>query len=467
MPYHTRPYRFYDLARTLCSTCLRRIDGKILFEDGRVFMDKRCPAHGPERVLLSDDVEYYRRSREAFLGPGGQPNQPGTEVRHGCPFDCGLCPQHEQHTCVGLVEVTDRCDLRCPVCYAGSGPEREGYRSLAEIEFMMDAFARSEDTLNVLQVSGGEPTLHPEFFAILDAARRRPFRHLMVNTNGVRIAGDRAFAERLATYMPNFEIYMQFDSLRAEALRTLRGADLTGVHLRALDALDALGISTTLVVTLSRGVNDGDIGDVIRFALGRPCVRGVTIQPVQAAGRCDGFDPATGRITISEVRRRIAEQSGLFRLEDVVPVPCHSESMAMAYAFKLPGGTVPLSALLQPGSLFDGAGCGPVVRDPALALKAFEAFSAGHSPSSNAASLRDLLACVSDAGAFRDLGYSSVFRVMIVQFMDAVSMDLRAVQRSCIHIVHPDGRIVPFDTFNLFHRPGREAVLQSAIRDSR
>ena len=459
MPYHTRPYQFYDLARTLCSTCLRRIDGKVVFEDGCAYLDKRCPEHGPERVLLADDVDWYRRSREVFLAPGGQPNQPGADARHGCPFDCGLCAEHEQHTCVGLIEVTDRCELRCPVCFAGSGPEHEGYRSLAQLESMMDALARSEDTLNVLQLSGGEPTLHPAFFAILDAARRRPFRHLMVNTNGVRIAADRAFAERLATYLPNFELYLQFDSLRPEALRALRGADLSGVHSRALDTLDELGISTTLVVTLARGVNDCDLGEVLRFGLSRPCVRGVTIQPVQAAGRHDGYEPATGRITISEVRRKIAEQSGVFLLDDIIPVPCHSESMAMAYAFKLPGGVVPLSTLLQPQNNFAGL-------DPERARKVFDAFSAGHSPSSHAASLRELLNCVPDASAFQHLGYEAVFRVMIVQFMDATSMDLRSLHRSCIHIVHPDGRIIPFDTYNVFYRPGREAALAAAIERS-
>lgn len=436
-----------------------------MFEDGKVWMDKRCPEHGSQRVLMADDIDYWRRSREDYVSAGGRPNRYGVEEKHGCPFDCGLCAAHEQHTCVALIEVTDKCDLRCPVCYASSGPEREGYRSLPEIEAMMDALCRSEDTINVVQISGGEPTLHPRFFDILDAARRRPFRHLMVNTNGVRISGDGEFVKRLAGYMPNFEVYLQFDSLRAEAIRELRGAGLTGVHARALDALDAHGISTTLVVTCARGVNDGDIGEVLKFGLTRPCVRGVTIQPVQAAGRHDGYDPATGRLTISEVRRKIVEQSGLFRPEDIVPVPCHSESMAMGYAFKLPGGTVPLSALLHPESLFGcGDGCIPQVRDPELARKAYEAFSAGHSPSSNAASLRDLLAGVADGDSFRDLGYSAVFRVMIVQFMDAVSMDIRALQRSCIHIVHPDGRIIPFDAFNIFYRPGKEAVLKEAMR---
>jgi hypothetical protein len=285
------------------------------------------------------------------------PLRRNTPVHYGCPYDCGLCPDHEQHSCLTLVEITDACNLRCPICYAGSGPERQQqHRPLAVVESMLDAVVANEGEPDVVQISGGEPTIHPEFFAILDAAKRRPIRHLMVNTNGVRIAREPEFAERLASYKPAFEIYLQFDSLRPEPLKTIRGGDLREIRLQALERLNALDISTTLVVTLQRGVNDDEIGEILDFALKQPCVRGVTLQPVQVAGRLDGYSDATNRLTLSEMRRKVLEQSSVFAAEDLVPVPCHPDSLCMGYAFKDgEGSVVPLTSMVGRDALINGS----------------------------------------------------------------------------------------------------------------
>ena len=456
MADRVRPYLFYDVALALCATCLRKIEAKVLFQDDKVYLDKRCPEHGRQRVLVADDVDYYKRCREIFLKPPEQPNCNQTPIRYGCPYDCGLCPDHEQHSCVALIEITDHCNLRCPVCYAESGPHRPGYRSLAQIEAMLDTLVRSETTADVVQISGGEPTLHPEFFAILDLARMKPIRHLMVNTNGVRIAEDREFARRLAAYRRSFEVYLQFDSLERDPLLALRGADLRRVRQTTLDYLNEFDISTTLVVTLMKGQNDKEVGAIIRHALAQPCVRGVTFQPVQAAGRLEGYDPARDRLTLSEVRRLIYEQSGVFRAEDVIPVPCHPDCLAMAYALKQDGRVLPLTGFIDPRLLIEG-GRNTIVyeQDPAFRDRLFAAFSTNHSPESGAASLKDLLCCLPRIQVGDALTYANVFRVLIVQFMDAHSLDVRSVKKTCIHIVHPDGRLIPFDTYNLFYRDGR------------
>ena len=279
-----RPYQFYDTAVSICSTCFRRVDAKIVFQDGGVWMLKRCQAHGAERVLIADDIDYYKRAREIFVKTPEQVAHYNTPVRWGCPYDCGICPDHEQHGCISLIEVTDACNLRCPTCYAMSGPERQTHRSLEQIEAMLDLAVRNEKEPSIVQISGGEPTIHPQFFEILDAARRRPVQHLMINTNGIRIAKEDGFAERLKDYEPNLEVYLQFDSFRPEALQLLRAADTRRVHERALKTLNALDIATTLVVTVRRGVNDDELGEIIEFARKQTCVRGVTFQPVQAAG---------------------------------------------------------------------------------------------------------------------------------------------------------------------------------------
>jgi 7,8-dihydro-6-hydroxymethylpterin dimethyltransferase len=460
-----RPYLFYDVAVSICSICLGKVEGKIIFEDGSVFMVKRCPRHGTEKVLLADDVEYYRRCREVFIKPPEMPNVFNTPVRWGCPYDCGLCTDHQQHSCLTLIELTDACNLRCPICYASSGPERQTFRSLAQIEAMLDAVVRNEGQPDVVQISGGEPTIHPEFFTALDLAKARPIKHLMVNTNGIRIARDERFAERLAEYMPGFEVYLQFDSLERSPLVDLRGADLRTVRLTALERLNRLGISTTLVVTVKRGVNDGELGRIVEFALRQPCVRGVTFQPIQAAGRLDGFDPARDRLTLTEVRRRLLEQTDVFGPADVLPVPCHPDSLAMAYALKLNGSAQALSGMIPPDVLING-GRNTVLyeQDPALRDAVFTLFATNHSPQTQAGSLRDLLCCLPSVAVPAGLSYENVFRVLIVQFIDAFSFDVRSVKKTCVHIVHPDGRLIPFDTYNLFYRDDLEERVLAPLR---
>ncbi|TLS54062.1 radical SAM protein [Paenibacillus antri] len=454
-----RPYVFHELTNSICSTCFRKVEAKIVIENEKVFMHKRCLRHGPEKVLLSMDVEYYKRCRD-FNKPSEMPLQWNTPIRYGCPYDCGLCPDHEQHSCLTLIEVTDQCNLQCPICYAESGPHRATYRSLEQIEAMFDRVVRNEGEPDIVQISGGEPTTHPNFFEILDLAKKKPIKHLMVNTNGIRIAQDREFAKRLASYMPGFELYLQFDSFEADTLKELRGADLRGIRAKAIEHLNEFNVSTTLVVTLKKGLNDREIGDIIRYGLKQRAVRGVTFQPIQAAGRLDEYDPSKDRLTLSEVRRGIIEQSGVFREEDMLPVPCHPDCLAMGYALKLGDEVVPLTGMIDPAVLLEG-GRNTIVFESDETLKShiFKLFSTAHSPESSALSLKSLLCCLPMAAAPDAIGYDNVFRVIIMQFLDAYNFDVRSVKKSCVHIVHPDGRVIPFDTYNMFYRDDKEQLL--------
>jgi uncharacterized radical SAM superfamily Fe-S cluster-containing enzyme len=465
MTDRVRPYLFYDVAVSICSVCYRKVEGKIVFERGNVFLLKHCPHHGNEKILMADDIDYYRRCREVFIKTPEMPRVFNTPVKWGCPYDCGLCSDHQQHSCLSLIEICDSCNLTCPVCYAESGPDRQQFRSLAQIERMLDAVVRNEGEPDVVQISGGEPTLHPGLFEILEMAKARPIRHLMINTNGVRIAQEEDFAERLADAMADGEVYLQFDSFERNALMELRGADLRRVRELALERLNRLGISTTLVVTLKKGLNDGEIGHIIDFALTQDCVRGVTFQPIQAAGRLEHFDPATDRLTLTEVRRRILEQTSVFRPEDVIPVPCHPDSLAMAYALKLDGKVVPLTGMIEPEVLVNG-GRNTILyeQDQAVRDGVFKLFATNHSPESGAQSLRDLLCCLPRIAASPNLTYKNIFRVLIVQFIDAYSFDVRSVKKTCIHIVHPDGRLIPFDTYNLFYRDGLQQTRLAPLR---
>jgi uncharacterized radical SAM superfamily Fe-S cluster-containing enzyme len=296
----------------------------------------------------------------------------------------------------------------------------------------------------------------------------------MANTNGIRIATEEGFAERLAKYMPQFELYLQFDSLRRDPLMQLRGADLRHVREKALEKLNELNVSTTLVVTVERGVNDEEMGEIVEFALKQRCVRGVTFQPVQQAGRLQGYDAARHRLTLSEVRRKILAQTSVFKPEDLIPVPCHPDSLAMAYAMKLGGKTVPLTGMIEPDVLINGGRNTIVYEKDALVVehvkgivkdKIFKLFSTNHSPQSQAATLRELLCCLPQVMAPMNLGYQNLFRILIVQFIDAQSFDLRSIKKTCVHIAHPDGkRLIPFDTYNMFYRDGLEESRLTPLR---
>lgn len=456
----SRDYLFYDVVRSVCSTCLVRCEGKLLIADGRVYMEKWCRACGKERVLIAEDADYWRMARERFTKHAEMPQRFQTPMKWGCPYDCGLCPDHQQHACLVLVEVGDACNLDCPICFASSGTHRPGFRPLAEIERMLDAVVACEGQPDVVQLSGGEPTIHPEFWAILDAAKARPIRHVMINTNGLEIARDPAFARRLATYQPGFEVYLQFDSMSDDAITKLRGARLSNIRRKALQNLENAGVSTTLVVTLMNGVNDHECGAIIEHALTWKCVRGVTFQPAQEAGRHEGFDPAIHRLTLTGVRNRILAQSSRFAPEDIVPVPCHPDGLTMAYAIRAGDRFAALTGLIGHDVLLQGPENTVVFdRIPTIRDRLADLFSTSLSPEGQADRLRDVLCCLPRIEA-TGFTYENVFRVMIVQFADARGYDLRSVKRCCIHFAQPDGKIVPFDTYNLFYRDDRRARLE-------
>ncbi len=454
-----RPYTYYDFTVSLCPTCLKRIDAKIIFEDEKVFMTKTCSDHGFFKVLLASDINYYKNIRN-YNKPSEIPIQFNTDTHYGCPYDCGICQDHEQHGCLTVLEITDRCNLSCPTCYAFSSPTYGRHRTIDEIDMMLNAIVANEGEPDVVQISGGEPTIHPDFFEILDLAKTKPIKHIMLNTNGIKIAKDFEFAKKLAGYMPNFEIYLQFDSFKPEALELMRGKDLTDIRLKALEHLNELNLSTTLVVTLQKGVNDDEIGEIIEFALKQKCVRGVTFQPTQIAGRLDNFNPATDRITLTDVRQSILEQTSIFQSNDIIPVPCNPDALAMGYALKLGESVFPLTRYVDPELLLNNSRNTIVYeQDPKLHEHMINIFSTGISVDKAQENLIELMCCLPQVSA-PGLSYNNLFRIIIMRFVDAYDFDVRAIKKSCVHIVHKNGKIIPFETMNLFYRDDNEVRLK-------
>jgi uncharacterized radical SAM superfamily Fe-S cluster-containing enzyme len=450
------PYVFHGQTTSLCETCLEPVPAKIIIEDDCVFYLKRCRDHGVQKTLISDDLDYWR-AQKLWIKPGDRPLFAQTRTEAGCPFDCGLCPDHEQHSCLAIVEINQACNLACPVCFANATDIHGSHRPLAQIEAMLDALVASEGEPDLVQLSGGEPTIHPDFFAILDAVKRRPIRHVMINTNGVRIAQDRAFVERLASYAPRLEVYLQFDSMNDDALMDLRGARLSRIRQQALEALETVGLATTLVAVVKRGVNDGEVADIIRHALTWSCVRGVTFQPVQDAGRNDGFDGRSNRVLLTQIRREVAK-ADVFSLEDMIPLPCNPDQICIGYGLRQGRSVTPITSLLPREVILNGPNTISYEAYPELRQKIMELFSLATAQANTEEKLAGLLCCLPQAMVPEEISYANSFRVVILQFLDRYNFDLGTVKRSCVHFVTEEGQIIPFDTYNSFYRAGAEGA---------
>lgn len=449
-----RPYVFHGQTQSLCEKCLRLVPAKILIDGDEVWYEKRCREHGVQSTLVSTDAAYFK-AELSWLKPGDRPLAFQSRTEHGCPWDCGLCPDHEQHSCLAIIEVNEACNLTCPVCFAGSGQTMTKQLDLATIGRMMDALVASEGEPDLLQLSGGEPTIHPDILRIVDMARERPIRHLMINTNGLRIASDPAFVEELAARRKGLEIYLQFDSLDGEALKELRGADLTKVRRKALDALEAHGVSTTLVCTVKKGVNDREMAAIIGHALQFRCVRGVTFQGVQDTGRNEGFDPKRNRVLLSEIRRRVVDDSGVFGEADMIPLPCNPTAISIGYGLRNGATVIPVTSMIPKEQLIaEVPNAVNFERYPMLRERIFELFSLSSAEPNAAQRLGDLLCCLPQVEVPASLSYENIFRVVIVNFMDRFNFCVGNVKRSCMHFVTPNGQIIPFETYNLFYRDG-------------
>ncbi len=447
---HSRPYLFYGQTQSLCESCQSVVPAKIVFQNDNVYYLKRCQEHGPQKTLISTDIAYYLRCKE-YLKPGDMPHTFQTRIDKGCPHDCGLCPDHEQHSCLAIFDIIDECNMRCPICYAGSGPRMGNVKSMDQIRAMLATLLASELTPDLVQLSGGEPTLHPEILDIIALLMDSPVRHLMLNTNGIRIAREPEFVAQLARHRRGFEVYLQFDSLQKDALKDIRGIDARATRLKALENLEAQNVSTTLVCTIKRGANDDEIDDIIEFARHWRCVRGVTFQPVQEAGRSDAFGKRN-RFTLSDIRRAIVDGTNSFGDADMLPLPCHPENISIGYALRGDDTLVPVSGLVPRDVLLESGGNSITFEKNAALREAFlKAFSLDACSESAGEHLTALLCCLPQLDT-PELGYEDVFRIVIMSFMDAYDFCIASVKRSCVHFVTSDGKIYPFDTYNLFYR---------------
>ena len=439
-------YIFYELTRSICPVCRQPIDAQILLEAGRVIMRKRCPQHGWFEALLSSDAEMYLASLR-YNKLGTMPLQFSTEVKDGCPLDCGLCPEHKQHTCLALIEVNSHCNLDCPICFADA---QKGFSlSMAQVERMLDRFVELEGEPEVVQFSGGEPTIHPEILPMLRLAKDKGVKVVMLNTNGLRIAQDDRLLAGLAELRPT--IYLQFDGFSAQTHQAMRGRDLLPLKLRALDRLAEAGLDVVLVPAIEKGVNHDEIGEIVKFGLQHPAVLGIAFQPVTHSGRYGAFDPLE-RETIADVIHGIAQQTdGIFVESDFIPVPCcHPTCRSATYAYVENGKVTPLPRVVDVDKYLDHITNRTLPEVRPEILQALEGlWSASSVPGTAAAAARfDCATCDLSFSNETDYMKKHVFTIVVQGFGDSYTLDLKALMKCCVGVLVPDGRMIPFCAYN-------------------
>jgi tetraether lipid synthase len=476
--------------QSICPECLKALDAEIYEDGGKVFIKKECSEHGAFQELYWSDYEQYMRAEE-FRFDGEGIENPRTQKSKGCPQDCGICPEHKSHTALAIIDVTNRCNLKCPVCFANASAAGYVYEPTSEqITSMLENLRATKPVpATALQFSGGEPTIRNELFDFVRKAKELGFRHVEINTNGVRIAKDPEYPKKLKEAGVS-TIYLQFDGLTSDVYKFIRGIDLLDTKMKAIQNLRAAGIkSVVLVVTLVKGVNDSQLGDIINFALENfDVIRCVNVQPVSLCGRLPQQERDKMRITIPDFMRLVEEQTkGQLKASDFYPVPTvapvakavgalkdkhyveftgHPHCGMATYLFVENNKITPITRIANiekftkaMNKVYSDASKGNKNR-----AKLHLVGAARHVKFNF---LRKYVLRVLTEGSYQSLGDLQRKSLLLtsMHFMDPYNFDLERVQRCLIHYAVPDGRIIPFCTMNSIHRPEVEKKLGIPIKE--
>lgn len=476
--------------KSICPDCLKVLEATIFEKDGKVYIKKECPEHGCFQELYWSDYDQYLRA-EKLRYDGEGVNNPRTETIYGCPNDCGICPEHKSHTALAIIDVTNRCNLTCPICFANAAAAGYVYEPTKEQVTAMLKNLRANDPVpaTALQFSGGEPTIRKDLPELVRKAKEVGFRHVEINTNGVRLSQSVEYCKELKAAGVS-TVYLQFDGLKPEVYKFIRGIDLLNIKMKAIENCRQAGLhSVVLVVTLVKGVNDDQLGEIIDFAVENfDVVRCINIQPVSLCGRLPQKERDRMRITIPDFMHLVEEQTeGKIKVSDFYPVPtvvpiskavsalqdkrhveftAHPHCGMATYLFVEKGEIIPITRYANIDK-FVGA-MKKVCEDAAKGSKKKAKLRLlGAARHVKFGFLRKYLSKVLREGSYRSLGDLQRKSILLssMHFMDPYNFDIERVQRCVIHYAVPDGRIIPFCTMNSIHRPKVESKLGIPITE--
>ena len=433
----------FGKTESVCPVCLRVLPAEKRSEPDGIYLDKTCPEHGKFSSLI---WEGDMRSYLFWPTKNSAVEQPvdGKPHERGCPYDCGLCEEHRTKGCCVLLELTKRCNLRCPVCFASAGAGEASELTLSQIEQQYDYLMAHGGPFNI-QLSGGEPTMREDLPEIIRLGREKGFSFFQLNTNGLRLASEPGYGQSLKAAGLN-TVFLQFDGVTDAVYETLRGRALLREKERAIDNCAAAGLGVVLVPVIAAGVNEDQVGAILRYALARmPAVRGVHFQPLSYFGRC-GLERPEKPVTIPKMLRLLEEQTeGLLHASDFGGGGAENPycSFHASYLRKADGS---LKALKRKAD----SGCCCVSSDDSR-----QAVASQWSGEAEEFAQDGELLETSSLDAFLEHARLNTFAVSGMVFQDAWNLDLKRLQRC--YICEMDSRygMVPFCAYNLTDTEGR------------
>jgi uncharacterized radical SAM superfamily Fe-S cluster-containing enzyme len=431
---------FCHAITSICPECLRTIKGTIVATSTGVVMRKSCLEHGAFECDVSSNLEAYQRMRRSPRIVR-LPAQTEMQEAKGCPDDCGLCPAHDQHTCLAIVEITSRCNLPCPVCLADAAAKGCDI-TVAQLTSALDSLLRSEGGVTSLQFAGGEPTLHPELIAIVGQAHTMGFRKMEIDSNGLLLAEDPSLAVKLRGVGLS-GVYLQMDGLKADEQKFLRGRNLLPEKLQAIENCRKAGLQVVLSVTLVPEVNEHSIWDMIQFAI-RQRLTGINFQSVVLAGRYPARLSKSKRFTAGHFMREAESQSGGKLLAtDFSPMSCSDPRCGLLAHIIVTrsGDLLPLRRVVGEEALRQHVAD---FSDWDVLLKQLGCDTA-HCSCGDEPDAREKLADVLQGSECFSIGFHGM--------MDAYCLDVERARRCCVHKLNMDGKLMPFCLYNMKYRP--------------
>ncbi len=458
--------RVFKTTTSTCPGCMKLLLVDVVIRNNQVYFEKTCPACGPSTALVSEDAEYYVKAY-TYARAGTEPFKFPKPVEEGCPTDCGTCGDHEQHTCLPIVEITDYCNLECPICIVNN--THANHMTTDQFQKIVDQLVAQEGFCESIGLCGGEPTSHPEFFKLVEIATRPEVGRVVVITNGIRLGRDDEFADELKRR--GVYIALQYDGFTPEVHTIVRGRDLMKEKAAAIEAINKHKLPTQLIFVAVKGINDHQIGQAVDLLFSSDNFLSLMFQPVSFSGFGGGsFEQnALDRVTIPGVIRRMDEQTdGFLRKSDFAPLPCsHPQCTSLTYILKMNDGSwVPFPRFVdfrEHGGLLRSSAT--LVASPEIEAEMLdvihEVFANQDTIDRGPEVLQALRRCLDEmfpedraltTAEALSIGEGQAKSVFIHHYMDRHDFDLERLRKCCHHYPQVDGRLMPACGFNMFHR---------------
>ncbi|MGB9977753.1 tetraether lipid synthase Tes [Methanobacterium sp.] len=486
--------------KSLCPECLQIIDAEVDEDKNRVKIVKECLEHGKfENTYWSSDKLYRNASEYDYKGEGIE--NPQTSLNGECPSNCGICQEHESQTILGLIDVTNRCNMKCPVCFANAAVSKSLYEpTYEEIRAMLQNLRDNQPVSTpAIQYAGGEPTVRKDIVDLIKLAKEEGFTHTQIATNGIKLAKNPNLAKGLKESGLN-TVYLQFDGITEEPYIKIRNRDLLSTKLEAIENCRKVDLGIVLVPTLIKGINDQQVGDIIRFAVDNiDIIRGINFQPVSFAGRTPADEVEEQRVTIPDFEKLVEEQTeSKIKIEDfypassVVPISefveaiegkeqvtftCHPHCGAATYIFIDGNQIIPVTQFIDVDKLFGiltksaediekGGLTGKAKTIARATVGLPKTIDTSKAPES--VEMKKILTSVFKERSYSALGtfHKKSLLIACMHFMDPWNFDQDRVRRCVIHYAVPDGRIIPFCSMNTLYRQEIEKKFAVPFNDN-